>query len=170
MTEKLTFRQALEDDISKLWAFVRALGQEKEAGYFERCLERQGQGDLVVLIAALDGEDVGYALLNWVPKYPLYKRLGIPEIQDLNVMQAYRRRGIATQIIAACEERARDAGKGQMGIAVSVHGAYGPAQRLYVSLGYVPDGYGVSYDRHAVDFAAMRPIDDQLCLMMVKDL
>ena len=57
-----------------------------------------------------------------------------------------------------------------MGISVALGASYGPAQRLYATLGYMPDGNGVTYDRMAVGFGEMRPVDDDLCLMMVKDL
>jgi hypothetical protein len=73
-------------------------------------------------------------------------------------------------MIAHCEDLVRAKGHDQIGIAVGVHSAYGPAQRLYARLGYMPDGLGATYDRTPVEFAAFKPVDDQLCLMLVKDL
>lgn len=170
MTQNLSIRQAAPEDVPKLWGLIAELGFAKDIGYFEHCLARQDKGDLIVLIMALDGVDVGYGLLNWVPKYTLYRKLGIAEVQDLNVLQHYRRQGIASRLIACCEDMVRAKGHDQIGIAVSVHGSYGPAQRLYFKLGYEPDGTGVTYDRAPVDFAAFKPVDDQLCLMLIKDL
>ena len=57
-----------------------------------------------------------------------------------------------------------------MGLAVGLHRSYGAAQRLYARLGYMPDGYGVTYDREAVVPGDFRAVDDELCLMMVKTL
>jgi hypothetical protein len=57
-----------------------------------------------------------------------------------------------------------------MGIGVGMPTSYGPAQRLYVKLGYIPDGNGINYDRQSIAFGEFRPVDDDLCLMMVKAL
>lgn len=171
MTQKLKIREAALTDIPLLWEMIHHLGAAKDSGYFEYVLERQGKGDLTLWIAEEGGgAPVGYGILNWQPKYPLYRKLDIPEVQDLNVLPAYRRQGYASEIIRHCEDLARVRGKTQMGLAVSVHGRFGPAQRLYFKLGYEPDGTGVTYDRAPVDFAAFKPVDDQLCLMLVKDI
>lgn len=170
MTQKLAIRQAAQEDLPKLWGIIQTLGYAKDSGYFEHCLERQAKGDLLLLIAAFEGVDAGYAVLNWMPKYGLYRKLEIPEVQDLNILNTFRRRGFATEIIRYCEDLARAKGRDQMGIAVSVHSSYGPAQRLYFKLGYEPDGLGVTYDRGPVEFASLKPVDDQLCLMLVKGL
>ena len=57
-----------------------------------------------------------------------------------------------------------------MGIGVGLYTSYGAAQRLYCKMGYVPDGNGVTYDRKLLAAGEFRPLDDQLCLMMIKDL
>jgi GNAT superfamily N-acetyltransferase len=123
-----------------------------------------------VFIARIDGADAGYGMLNWQPQYALYRRLGMPEIQDLNMIPQQRRKGAAAALIAHCEALARGEGRAQMGISVGLYADYGPAQRLYAKLGYVPDGFGVTYDRAAVRPGELRPVDDNLCLMLVKDL
>lgn len=112
----------------------------------------------------------GYGFLNWGPKYSFYKRFDIPEIQNVNVLNDHRSKGIATQIILAAEGMAREEGHTQIGVSVGLTSDYGPAQRLYTKLGYYPDGNGITYDRQAVQAGEIRPVDDELCLMMVKDL
>lgn len=142
----------------------------KEVGYFEKCLELQEAGKRLLLMAVYDGQDAGYGILNWSPKYGLYKKLNIPEIQDLNVTPDFRRRGIASVFIAHCESLAKQKGYTQMGIAFGLNSFYGAAQRLYIKLGYIPDGEGATYDRKHVAFGDFKPLDDDLCLMLVKDL
>lgn len=149
---------------------VAELGQAKIVGYFERLIERQDKKELLLLKGELDGEAVGYGIYNRVPKYAFYKAMSIPEVQDLNVLPSYRRRGLAGQIIAFCESLARKEGNEQIGISVGLHRNYGPAQRLYWKMGYQPDGNGVTYDRRPVGYGEMKAIDDDLCLMLVKDL
>ncbi len=164
-------RQATADDIPVLNAIALAQNSRKAPDYFTRCLEEQAAGRRLVFVAGQgDSAPVGYGMLNFHAQYALYKRLGIPEIQDLNVMPDARKQGLATAIIDRCETIARERGCEHIGISVGLYADYGPAQRLYVRLGYVPDGYGVTYDRQTVRPGEMRPVDDDLCLMMVKKL
>ena len=120
--------------------------------------------------ARFNATPVGYGLFNPQSRYALYKRLNIPEIQDLNVIPVARRQGVGAACLAWCEEQARQLDYTQIGISVGLHAGFGAAQRLYIKSSYVPDGFGVTYDRHAVSANSMRPVDDQLCLMLVKEL
>lgn len=160
-------RPAVAADILALAALRPA---PDAAAYFAACLARQEKGERSALLAEAGGAVAGWAMLNFTPRYALYSRLGIPEIQDLYVGGAFRRRGIGVALIAACEDLARARGHGQIGISVGLHAGFGAAQRLYVRRGYVPDGFGVTYDRNPVGAGEVRPVDDDLCLMMVKDL
>jgi len=86
------------------------------------------------------------------------------------VVPEARRQGIATRLIEECENRAREEGAEQIGISVGLTKDYGPAQRLYVKLGYMPDGFGITWDREPVSHGQRVAVDEDLCLMMVKDL
>lgn len=130
--------------------------------------KNMADGGWTVIMAVRDGQDLGGFYLNWTPKYALYRRLDLPEIQDLRVLPAARRQGIASALIARGEELAREAGRSGIGLSVGLHGGYGNAQRLYVRLGYVPDGYGVTYDREPVPAGEARKVDDDLALMLLK--
>lgn len=113
----------------------------------------------------VDGK--GYAVINHAPKYGFYQRLNIPEIQDVFVLPDYRQQGIASALIQYCEHQI----EGDMvGISVPVSPNFGAAQRLYYKLGYMPDGNGVTYDRQILTHNNRVKLDDNLCLMMVKDL
>lgn len=161
----ITIRQAQEEDIAALCRLF-----EKPADYFARCLAEQNEGRRQVFIAALNDADSSFGMLNWMPRYALYRRLGIPEIQDLNTIPAARGKGLASALIAHCEDITREKGCDTIGISVGLHSGFGAAQRLYVRLGYIPDGFGVTYDRQPVTAGEFRPLDDDLCLMMVKAL
>ena len=168
----MEIRQAQDSDIPALYDMLAALGFHKGAGYFERCLDEQAQGRRQVFIVR-GGEpegDIGYGMLNWHPQYALYKRLGIPEIQDLNTVPVARRQGAASALIGHCEQIAAQTGAEHIGISVGLYADYGPAQRLYVKRGYEPDGFGVTYDRQQVRAGEMRLVDENLCLMLVKAL
>ncbi len=73
---------------------------------------------------------LGYVIVNWI-LYPPFRRLGIPEIQDLNVIPAARKRGIGDSLVAWCEDHAQKSGKQEMAIS-GLYARYGAAQRLCV--------------------------------------
>lgn len=168
--ENLEIRQAAVEDIPRLHEMALCMKASKSDDYFDQSITLQDQGERLVLIAVHEGQDAGYCMLSWVPKYGYYRAMGYPEIQDLNVLPDCREKGIATAMIKHCEGLALEKGKKVMGISVGLVASYGPAQRLYTKLGYAPDGQGVTYDRQIVSHGEIRPVDDDLCLMMVKDL
>lgn len=111
--------------------------------------------------------DRGFAILNYEPRYDLYRRMGIPEIQDVFVLPEARRNGVAKALIRHCEQHVK---ADMVGISVPVSPQFGAAQRLYYQLGYEPDGNGVTYERVALNHGDMVKLDDGLCLMMLKSL
>jgi ribosomal protein S18 acetylase RimI-like enzyme len=160
----ITIRKAEAEDIRALYDLYRHIGK-KDDGYFEKAME---QCDIFM---AFSGEKLcAFCLLNWEPRYSLYRRLSIPEIQDLNVLVRYRRKGIASLLIKECEDTARAKECELIGISVGLGKDYGAAQILYTKLGYIPDGNGVTYDREGVHAGKSYPIDDNLSLMMTKTL
>lgn len=155
-------REQLETLLSKL-------DFSKDIRYFLRCIEEADEARVVV-IATLNETPVGLCVVNFVPIYPMFRRLHIPEIQDLNVMSDARHQGVGAALVAAAEELARGRGHTQMGIGVGLTSAYGAAQRLYMKLGYLPDGAGISYDGAPVRAGEMRAVDDELCLYLVREI
>ena len=158
------------DLIPALYDMYAKIGHAND-GYFEQCLAEHKAGNRLFYIGLDEaGYVMAYGVLNMKPGYSLYQRLNIPEIQDLNVTPSMRRQGIGTELIRFFEHAAMAQGFEQVGISVGLTKAFGAAQRLYTTLGYIPDGFGVTYDREPVTHGEMRPIDDNLCLMMVKNL
>lgn len=167
----ISIRKADEKDIPALQSIAQQMGATHERGYFERCLEEQAaQNRLVFLAVDEQGAALGYVQLNLKPLYAPFRRLGIPEIQDLNVVPAARRQGIGGRLVEHCEEAAQGAGHEDIGLGVGLYPRFGAAQRLYVRRGYVPDGAGVTYDDVPVSAGALFPVDDLLTLKMVKSL
>ncbi len=116
------------------------------------------------------GAPVGYASLVWRPHYPPFAAEDTPEISDMVVVEGLRGQRIGSALIAACEARARAAGKQRIGIGFALYADYGRAQRLYVRRGFVPDGRGASYDVKPVTPGAHYRIDDDLVLFLTKEL
>ena len=168
--ENLKIRIATDSDVKRLEAFVDDQKIAKQPDYFIKQYELQAQGTRIIVLGFVDDTLCAYCVLNWEPKYGFYRSMGYPAIQDLNVHKRFRKKGIATSLIVFCETKATEKGLSHMGISVGLTPQYGAAQKLYVKLKYVPDGYGVTYDRQYVTHGEMRPVDDNLCLMMIKRL
>lgn len=124
----------------------------------------------IKLSLSVGGNECGYCFLNRLPKYALYRRFGLSEIQDVHVFPEHRQKGYATALIQKCENIARDEGQQEIGISVALSAEFGPAQRLYCKLGYLPDGQGITYDRQTLKHGERVILDDDLCLMMSKAL
>lgn len=158
------------DDRNYLETLEAILKTRQEPNYVDLLFQAVEQGQRHLVLAFTDGNPAGYAVVNWAPIYSLFARLGIPELQDLNVLPDCRRNGIGEELVKACEELVRSRGHSELGLGVGLDRRYGQAQRLYARMGYQPDGYGITYDREPVTAGEVRAVDDNLCLMLVKAL
>lgn len=113
---------------------------------------------------------LGYGSLLWRSNYPAFAADRVPEIHDLVVAADSRGQGIGTKLISELERRAAAAGHNLIGLGVGLYADYGAAQRLYSSLGYRPDGQGVTYQHRPVAPGSKVQMDDDLVLWMTKDL
>lgn len=78
----------------------------------------------------------GYVSILWeAPSTALWQR-GIPELVDIFVQKDLRRTGIATALIHACEQLAREKGHRKLGLSVERSEEFAPARELYAKLGY----------------------------------
>ena len=145
------------------------IGWSKPDGYFAACLAQQDRNELIFYVAIDDKHYVGHAKLVWQPDYVHFKEAGIPEIQDLNVLPTYRKRGIGTQLIQRCETTAATRCS-DIGIGVGLHPGYNAAQRLYSKLGYILNGHGVHYNDVPVKERQTYPFDDNLVIYFTKVL
>ena len=171
MLENIFCRDAVNNDLEALHLIADQMHARHERDYFERCLREQQEKKRDFIVAEQEaGELLGYVQLIWQPLYPLFRKLDIPEIQDLNVIPAAREQGIGSKLVDCCEERVLRAGKAEIGIGVGLNSSYGAAQRLYIKKSYIPDGFGVCYDDEPLPAGAMRAVDDLLTLKLTKKL
>lgn len=143
ITQVKTRRMGIQDIELIAQAFAH---MNKTREQYEQYWQENAVGERVTLVAELEGRIVGYTNVIWEPDYELFRRQGIAEINDMNVVAPLRCNGIGTKMIEAAEQVVRQAGKTIIGIGVGVTLDYGIAQRLYPKLGYVSDGTGVHRD------------------------
>ena len=162
-------QQAQATDAAWMQRGFSAMGWSKPAGYFATCCRLQGEGALLLLVARQADAYVGHVKVVWEPAYSYFRERAIPEIQDLNVLPGHRRRGVGSLLLdeaeRLCATRAAWAG-----IGVGLYADYGPAQRLYVRRGYVPDGQGLQSADRPVPAGYTVRVDDDLVLCLVKPL
>ncbi len=145
MPEGISIRRMGPQDIEPILRTFARWGKRRIQ--YEQYLREQRRGSRVVLVAWHEDLVVGYVTLVWESLYEPFRREGIPEIVDLNVINEYQRQGIGTALIHAAEAVARAHGKRRIGISVVQSPEYAAANRLYPKLGYVPDGRGITpYD------------------------
>ena len=140
-----------------------------EVELYDQYLDEQNSGKRTVFIAVLDREITGYLTIVWESEYLPFREKDIPEIKDLRILPRFRRRKIATRLLDRAE-RIAVAKSDLVGIGVGLYSFYGPAQRLYILRGYVPDGKGLSYNNVPVKPGESVKVDDNLTLQLVKPL
>jgi GNAT superfamily N-acetyltransferase len=138
------------------------------AAYIKELFDEQVKGERTVFVAYSDAQFAGYVSIKWRADYPHFAKKGIPEIKDLRVLPALRRRGIATALMDEAEKRVF-ARSPLVGIGVGMYADYGPAQRMYVLRGYVPDGLGLFHKNEPVVPGRPVPVDDDLVLYFIKE-
>lgn len=164
-----TIRPLEASDPSVIAAAFAAIGWAKPREQYERYLAEQEAGQRYVWVAYAGDQFAGYVTLTWQPDYSPFRAEGIPEIQDFNVLPAFRRRGVGSALMDAAEAAAGDRGR-VVGIGVGLDPGYGPAQRLYVRRGYVPDGRGIAWHNSTVSYGEQVLADDYLVLYFTRDL
>ena len=97
-------------------------------------LDQHRSSESTYLVAWEDTLPVGHAHIAWSETH-----LGLPELQDVYVSPAHRRRGVATSLTHAAEDEARTRGWTQLSLSVSRDGNP-DARRLYEQLGYADAG------------------------------
>jgi GNAT superfamily N-acetyltransferase len=163
----------IRDDIPIIVSAFNQIGWNKPASLFEGYLKEQELGARIVWVAHVQDEFAGYVTLKWQSQYPAFKAENIPEIMDLNVLPSFRKMGIGSLLLDRAEKeavtRSDTIGIG-VGLYVGEDGGYGPAQRLYVKRGYIPDGKGVTYNYEPTIPGNSYALDDDLVLWFTKRL
>ena len=141
------------------------LGREE---ILDRYFLEQECGEREVLVAEVEGALAGYITILPCAKQGPFAEI-YPELSDFNVFEPFQNQGIGNLLMEEAEKRVKLISD-KVTLGVGLHSGYGPAQRLYIKRGYIPDGSGVWYQNHrpAMD-ATCEDIGD-LVLYLSKDL
>jgi Acetyltransferase (GNAT) family len=94
--ETIRIRLLAEGDPPSIATAFQQIGWKKPETQYQQYLQEQMAGTRTCFVATIDGQFAGYVTVNWRPIYAGFADLNIPEIQDLNVLTTYRRKGIAS--------------------------------------------------------------------------
>lgn len=137
--------------------------------YLKRQLDNQENKECSALLAFFNEQIAGYVFLYYKCRWGALKNRGLPAVVDLVVFEEYRRNGIGMALMDAAEGIAREHGN-KVYLDVCLNSDYGPAQRLYIKRGYIPDGKGVYYEEEVCKVNADCKNDDELTLCLIKEL
>lgn len=143
---------------------------KRDRSQWEQYVNDSENNTRVVLVAEENDTVVGFGTLRFDSQYPPFQKANIPEINDLNVTTSSRGKGIGRALVEQLENEARKRGHNIIGIGVGLYSSYGSAQRLYVKMGYIPDGNGITHENKEVIPGSSYKVDDELVLWFTKIL
>lgn len=167
--EKLIIRSMNHEDAKVIYETYSSYGWHPVLETYETYYHEQKEKKRLVFIAEYEGEVSGICTLVLKPVEGPWANMGYPEIVDLTVFFHVHNKGIGNKLLDVAEQEAAKISD-TVYLAVGVHSGYGPAQRIYVKRGYIPDGSGVWYQGKQLDQYAPCCNDDDLLLFMSKKL
>ncbi|HHD2782105.1 TPA: GNAT family N-acetyltransferase [Clostridium perfringens] len=158
----------LKSDILEFNKAFELQGWEKPISLFEKYYKEQKNGDRRIFVASMEDQVLGYATLLPNDENGPFANMNIPTVRDFNVLEKYQKNGIGTALLNKIENVVKEYSD-KICLGVGLHSGYGPAQRMYVKRGYVPDGSGVWYNNMVLEKYADCKNDDDLVLYLSKD-
>jgi len=166
MKTTCSIRKMQESDIKDLSRGFISQGWPSREVILTRYFKEQESGEREVLVAEIDGAVAGYVTILPSAKHGPFAEV-YPELSDFNVFEPFRNQGIGNQLLEEAEKRVKLISD-KVTLGVGLHSGYGPAQRLYMKRGYIPDGTGVWYQNQPLEMNATIQNNDDLVLYLSK--
>lgn len=168
METTCSIRKMQESDIKELSRGFISQGWPSREEILTRYFKEQESGEREVLVAKVEGAVAGYITILPDAKQGPFAGMA-PELSDFNVFEPFQNQGIGNLLLEEAEKRVRLISD-KVTLGVGLHSGYGPAQRLYIKRGYIPDGTGVWYQNHQPAMNAVCEDIGELVLYLSKNL
>ena len=168
MKTTCSIRKMQESDIKDLSRGFISQGWPGREEILTRYFKEQESGEREVLIADLTSAVAGYITILPDAKQGPFAGMG-PELSDFNVFEPFQNQGIGNFLMEEAENRVK-LFSDKVTLGVGLHSGYGPAQRLYIRRGYIPDGSGVWYRNQPLEMNALCEDIGELVLYLSKNL
>lgn len=163
-----SIRKMQESDIKELSRGFISQGWPSREEILTRYFKEQESGEREVLVGEVEGAVAGYITILPDAKQGPFAGMA-PELSDFNVFEPFQNQGIGNLLLEEAEKRVRLISD-KVTLGVGLHSGYGPAQRLYIKRGYIPDGSGVWYQNHQPAMNAVCEDIGELVLYLSKNL
>ena len=167
MKTTCSIRKMQESDIKNLSRGFISQGWPSREEILTRYFKEQESGEREVLVAEVEGAVAGYITILPSAKHGPFAEV-YPELSDFNVFEPFRNQGVGNQLLEEAEKRVKLVSI-KVSLGVGLHSGYGPAQRLYIKRGYIPDGTGVWYRNQPLEMNATSQNNDDLVLYLSKE-
>ena len=168
MKTTYSIRKMQESDIKELSRGFISQGWPSREEILTRYFKEQESGEREVLVAEVEGAVAGYITILPDAKQGPFAGMA-PELSDFNVFEPFQNQGIGNLLLEEAEKRVRLISD-KVTLGVGLHSGYGPAQRLYIRRGYIPDGSGVWYRNQPLEMNALCEDIGDLVLYLSKNL
>ena len=168
MKTTCSIRKMQESDIQELSRGFISQGWPSREEILTRYFKEQESGEREVLVAEVEGALAGYITILLCAKQGPFAEI-YPELSDFNVFEPFQNQGIGNLLLEEAEKQVRLISD-KVTLGVGLHSGYGPAQRLYIKRGYIPDGTGVWYQNHQPAMNAVCEDIGELVLYLSKNL
>ncbi len=168
MKTTCSIRKMQESDIKELSRGFISQGWPSREEILTRYFKEQESGEREVLVAEVEGALAGYITILSCAKQGPFAEI-YPELSDFNVFEPFQNQGIGNLLLEEAEKQVRLISD-KVTLGVGLHSGYGPAQRLYIKRGYIPDGTGVWYQNHQPAMNAVCEDIGELVLYLSKNL
>lgn len=167
MKTTCSIRKMQESDIKDLSQGFINQGWPGREEILARYFLEQECGEREVLVAEVEGALAGYITILPCAKQGPFAEIH-PELSDFNVFEPFQNQGIGNLLLEEAEKRVKLISD-KVTLGVGLHSGYGPAQRLYIKRGYIPDGTGVWYRNQPLEMNATIQNNDDLVLYLSKE-
>ena len=166
MKTTCSIRKMQESDIQELSRGFISQGWPSREEILTRYFKEQESGEREVLVAEVEGALAGYITILSCAKQGPFAEI-YPELSDFNVFEPFQNQGTGNLLLKEAEKQVRLISD-KVTLGVGLHSGYGPAQRLYIKRGYIPDGSGVWYRNQPLEMNATIQNNDDLVLYLSK--